>query len=179
MYGVVLYEAILVPVLLAILYVGGWRWRDFKVAPSAAGTVAGIAIFAGMWLGEWLFSSLMKLVFPAMQSIYDGWEAYRPSHPPTVFAVLILSVVNPVFEEVFVCAYVIEALRRRFGVTVAVNVSVVIRAAYHLYQGIAYQPFHLAYGLVQSYVYVRYGRLWPLFVSHALLDFVPLAFYIM
>jgi membrane protease YdiL (CAAX protease family) len=83
--------------------------------------------------------------------------------------------VNPVFEEVFVAGYVIEALRQRFGVTTAINVSVVIRASYHLYQGVPVFPFHAAYGLLQGYAYVRYGRLWPLIVSHALLDFFAFA----
>jgi uncharacterized protein len=178
MYAVVLYQLIVTPVILAILYYGGWRSADLKVAPSISGTVLGILIFAGMWLGDWAFTALMKIVSPAMQSVYDMWEAYRPSEAPTLLAILIVSLVNPVFEEIFVCGYVIEALRKRFGTTTAINVSVVIRASYHLYQGLAWQPFHIAYGLVHGYVYVRYDRLWPLFVSHALLDFIALAFYL-
>jgi len=178
MYALVLYEVIVTPALLAILHIGGWRMRDLKIAPSVSGTVLGLTIFAGMWLGHWIFTWLMQIVFPAMRSVYEVWGAYRPYEAPTLVAIVLVSVVNPLFEEVFVCGYVIEALRRRFGTTVAINVSVVIRAAYHLYQGVAFQPFHIAYGLVQAYVYVRYDRLWPLFVSHALLDFIPLMFYL-
>jgi hypothetical protein len=51
---------------------------------------------------------------------------------PTVVAG---SVINPVFEEVFVCAYVVTALKDRVGVTTAVNVSAGIRVFYHFYQG--------------------------------------------
>lgn len=177
-YALVLYEVIVTPVLLAILYVSGWRLRDLRVAPSVSGTVMGLTIFAGMWLGHWGFTWLMEIVFPGMRLIYELWTAYRPHEAPTLAAIVLFSVINPLFEEIFVCGYIIEALRRRFGTTVAVNVSVVIRAVYHLYQGIAFQPFHIAYGLVQSYVYVRYDRLWPLFVSHALLDFIPMVFYL-
>jgi uncharacterized protein len=178
MYGVVLYELIVAPVLLTILYLGGWRLQDLKVAPSVSSTVLGLTIFSGMWLGEWGFSWLMQIVFPAMRSIYELLAAYRPAEAPTLTAIVLVSLINPLFEELFVCGYAIEALRRQFGTTVAINVSVVIRTTYHLYQGIAYQPFHIAYGLVQGYVYVRYDRLWPLFVSHALLDFIPMAFYL-
>jgi membrane protease YdiL (CAAX protease family) len=178
LYWTITYELVVAPFILGVLYVGGWRLHDLRIGPSVAGTIMGIVIFAGMWLGFALFGLLMKTVLPALQSFYDMWGSYRPSAPPTLLGVLLLSIVNPVFEEVFVCGYVIEALRGRFGTTTAINVSVVIRASYHLYQGLGWQPYHIAYGLVQGYVYARYGRLWPLFVSHALLDFVPLAFYL-
>ena len=172
------YELMVTPFIAGVLYIGGWRLRDLKIAPSLSGTVLGIVVFAGMWMGDWIFTALARTIFPVMQSVLETWEVYRPSAPPTLLSVLLVSIVNPVFEEVFVCGYVIEALRGRFGTTTAVNVSVVIRASYHLYQGIAWQPYHIAYGLVQGYIYARYGRLWPLFISHALLDFVPLAFYV-
>ena len=178
MYGLVVFQLILFPVLFTVLYAGGWRLRDLHIRASVPGTIMGAVIFAGMWLGNWIFSALMEVVFPSLRSVNEMWEAYRPADAPTLVSITLVSLVNPVFEELFVCGYVIEALRRRFGTTTAVNVSVVIRAVYHLYQGIAVQPFHIAYGLVQAYVYVRYGRLWPLFVSHALLDFVALAFYL-
>lgn len=178
MYGLVLFQLILTPALLTVLYVGGWRLRDLHIRPSIAGTIVGAVIFAGMWLGNWMFSALMELILPALRSVSEMWQDYRPADAPTLLSITLVSLVNPVFEEVFVCGYVIESLRRRFGTTSAVNTSVVIRAVYHLYQGIALQPFHIAYGLVQGYVYARYGRLWPLFVSHALLDFVALAYFL-
>jgi membrane protease YdiL (CAAX protease family) len=40
-----------------------------------------------------------------------------------------------VFEELFVCGYVITALKERFGTTAAINVSAGIRVFYHFYQG--------------------------------------------
>jgi uncharacterized protein len=178
LYWLITYELIVTPFVLGVLYVGGWRLHDLKIGPSVAGTITGVVIFAGLWLGFAGFAMLMQLVLPNLHAFYETWQSYRPAAPPSFLAVLLMSIINPVFEEVFVCAYVIEALRGRFGATTAVNVSVVIRASYHLYQGLAWQPYHIAYGLIQGYVYARYGRLWPLIVSHALLDFVPLFFYL-
>jgi uncharacterized protein len=178
LYWVVTYELIVAPFVLGVLYIGGWRLQDLKLGPSVPGTVIGVVIYGGMWLAYTLFAMLAEALLPAVQTAVQTWEAYQPSAPPGLLAILLLCIVNPVFEEVFVCGYVIEALRGRFGITTAVNVSVVIRAAYHLYQGLAWQPYHIAYGLVQAYVYARYGKLWPLIVSHALLDFVPLAYYL-
>jgi uncharacterized protein len=81
---------------------------------------------------------------------------------------------STVFEEVFVCGYVVSALKERTGVTFAVNVSAGIRVFYHFYQGslglLAIAPMALLFG----YWFARTGRLWPLIVAHALQDFIGL-----
>jgi membrane protease YdiL (CAAX protease family) len=169
--GVVLQEALLAPVPLAILYARGWRVSDFRLGVSISATVLGLAVYAAAFVANWLINLLLQAAFPVAESALEALAAYRPSAGPALATVLLVSLVNPVFEEVFVCAYVVEALRPRFGLTAAINASVVIRASYHLYQGIPAFPFHCAYGLLQAYVYARFGRLWPLIVSHALLDF--------
>jgi len=169
--GVVVQEALLAPVPLAVLYARGWRVADFRLGASISATAAGFAIYVAALVADWLINLLLQAAFPVAESALEALGAYRPATGPTLATVVLVSLVNPVFEEVFVCAYVVEALRPRFGATTAINVSVVIRASYHLYQGIPAFPFHCAYGLLQGYVYARYGRLWPLIVSHALLDF--------
>jgi len=45
------------------------------------------------------------------------------------------SIVNPIFEEVLVCGYVIRALEHTRSIAFAVKASVAIRVSYHLYQG--------------------------------------------
>jgi membrane protease YdiL (CAAX protease family) len=176
--GIVLYEAILTPVLLGILYARGWRLADLRPGVSVGATLLGFAIYLLAYFAGWAIDVVLGLIFPVVQSGLENIGAYQPSTGPAFASVVLASLVNPVYEEVFVSAYVIESLRPRFGVTTAVNVSVVIRASYHLYQGIPALPFHCAYGLLQGYVYVRYARLWPLIVSHALLDFVAFVQYI-
>lgn len=49
--------------------------------------------------------------------------------------VVLLSVVNPIFEEALLCGYIVTALKERRGFWFAVNVSVALRVANHLYQG--------------------------------------------
>jgi len=170
--GVVLYEALITPALLAILYARGWRVADLRLGASSGATVLGIVICLAAYLVDGVIDAALRAVFPFMPSDTGG---IARSAGPAIVSVVLLSIVNPVFEELFVAGYVIEALRQRFGVTTAINVSVVIRASYHLYQGIPAFPFHAAYGLLQGYAFVRYGRLWPLIVSHALLDFFAFA----
>ncbi len=170
--GVVLYEALITPALLAILYARGWRIADFRLGVSSGATVLGIVICLAAYFVDGVVDLALRLIFPLMQS---ETGSIARSAGPAIISVVLLSIVNPVFEELFVAGYVIEALRQRFGVTTAINVSVVIRASYHLYQGVPAFPFHVAYGLLQGYAFVRYGRLWPLIVSHALLDFFAFA----
>jgi uncharacterized protein len=177
-YSVVIYELLLAPVLAAILYVGGWRPKHFPIGAGAAASAMGLLMFAGMWIADWVLSWGLQLVFPAVRSMQEMWAQYQPADPPGLLAILLLVLVNPAFEELIVCGYVIPALRGRFGDTTAVNVSVVIRSSYHLYQGFAMLPWHTAYGLVQAHVYLRFGRLWPLIVSHAALDLAALAYYL-
>ena len=178
LYGVVMLELILMPVVASVLYVRGWRAKDFPIGIGKAMTALGVLLALSAWLVDMVIALGLQVLYPAMRAAFDGAEAYRPANPPDLVAVYVLSVVNPVFEELIVVGYVVPALARRFGVTAAVNASVVIRCLYHLYQGIEALPFHLAYGLMQGYAYVRVGRLWPLIVSHALLDFFALLPYV-
>jgi membrane protease YdiL (CAAX protease family) len=93
-----------------------------------------------------------------------------PSIPLTT--ILLASIVNPVFEEVFVCGYVVSSLRQRLGVANAVNVSAGIRVAYHLYQGIAGVLSVTPFALITATWFARKGRLAPLVFAHALMDFL-------
>ena len=175
LYGIVMLELILLPVVASVLYARGWRLKDFPIGIGKAMTALGAFLACSAWLLNIIIGIVVQLIFPGM---HEGAEAYRPANPPDFVAVYIVSVVNPVFEELIVVGYVIPALGRRFGLTAAVTASVVIRCLYHLYQGIEALPFHLAYGLIQAYAYLRVGKLWPLIVSHALLDFFALLYYV-
>ncbi len=173
--SVIHFELLTVPVVGAVLYVRGWRPKDFPVEITRLTTLLGVAAYAASWLlGKGLDLGLGTL-FSSFRLALE--VEYHPAHPPNLVIVYLVSLINPAFEEIIVCGYVMEALRKRFGDTAAINVSVVIRASYHLYQGTMALPFHLAYGLLQAYLYVRFRNLWPLIVSHALADFVPLAFF--
>lgn len=90
-------------------------------------------------------------------------------------SILLASAVNGFYEEIFVCGYVLVALRERWGLWPAIHVSTAIRVAYHLYQGSAGVLGIVPLGLIFAGWYARTGRLWPLVLAHALLD--ALAFW--
>jgi len=177
-YALVIIELALLPILAAVLYLGGWRWKDFRLGANRWTTALGIALFTGVWLMDWAAVWAMKAMFPALYYAIEAWWSYQPDHPPGLLPILLVATVNPVFEEFFAGAYVIKSLRRRFGLTAAVWTSAVIRTTYHLYQGLTAAPLHFAQGLIHGFVYVRYGRLWPLILAHALSNFLADAFYL-
>jgi len=178
LYGVVITELICLPVVAAILYARGWRAKDFPMGIGKASTILGIVAFTAAWVVDYVFTAAFALLFDSLRPAFELVANYKPAHPPDFVAVYVLSVINPVFEELIVCGYVIPVIASRYGLTTAINVSVIIRGLYHLYQGIAFLPFHLAYGLMQAYLFARFNRLWPLIVSHAIFDFAALTYFI-
>jgi membrane protease YdiL (CAAX protease family) len=158
--SVIIYEAIIAPIVWLLLRRRGWKWSDFAVHASRGSTIFGF-ILAVLVLGIWYAFEAAFGKVPATLSATLPW-------------VLAVSIANPLFEEMLVLAYVVQALRKRFGLTAAFNVSLAIRLLYHLYQGpLAVIPIAI-FGLVVSMVYVRMGRLWPAIVAHGVLDFVGL-----
>jgi uncharacterized protein len=175
--GLLTLELITLPVIASVLRARGWRAKDFPVDITRAATFLGVLAYVGSWLFYQVVDGTVSAIFSSLREGFETIDEYRPSHPASLVTVYLISIINPVFEELIVCGYVIPALSTRFGQTTAINVSVVIRAMYHLYQGIEVLPYHAAYGLMQAYLYVRFRNLWPLLVGHALGDFVPLAFF--
>jgi membrane protease YdiL (CAAX protease family) len=53
----------------------------------------------------------------------------------------------------------------------------VVRASYHLYQGIGGLLGNLAMGVFFAWLFVRWGRVMPLIVAHALIDIVAFVGY--
>jgi uncharacterized protein len=85
-----------------------------------------------------------------------------------------MGLINPFFEEVFVCGYVMTALKRADNPWAAINTSVAIRMLYHLYQGPKGVLSIIPFGLIFGFSYARTGRLWPLVIAHSIADLLAL-----
>jgi membrane protease YdiL (CAAX protease family) len=94
-----------------------------------------------------------------------------------LFIIVAISIINPIFEELIVVAYIITALSQRKGALFAVNVSVLIRFLYHLYQGPAAALSIIPLGLIFALVYLKWKNIWPLIIAHGIMDFIGLYFY--
>ena len=172
----VIYELVVLGVLGTFLATRGWTLGRLGLEPSWRDSAAGVGLlvvyyfcFIALWV-------LAVAVWPPLGTIGAATHLVRQDLQwPTV---LLACMVNPVFEEVFLCGYVISALRDSRGVTTAINVSAAIRVFCHFYQGavgvIAIAPVALLF----AYWYAHTRRLWPLIVAHAIVDFTGLFPYL-
>jgi membrane protease YdiL (CAAX protease family) len=165
------YQVSVAPVIMYILWERGWKWLDFSVQINPRGVLQGfglsIVAFMALRAAEMVASSSAEAA-PAVAALPAATGLL------TVSGMLVAAIVKAVFEEVLVCGYVIQSLRGRFGIALAVNASIALRMSFHLYQGAgAFLAFAIL-GLVFTFFYIRTGRLWPLIVAHALLEAVAL-----
>ncbi|MDE2183379.1 MAG: CPBP family intramembrane metalloprotease [Alphaproteobacteria bacterium] len=161
---ITIFEGVMLVVLGLFLRRRGWtlarltassRWYDIFVAIALA-VAAHYAYFAAWYA--------VADITPALLRIAGDTRIGGSRLMPAV--IVANAVVNGLYEEVFVTAYVITALKERIGVTLALNVSVAIRLLYHLNLGVAGILMIIPMGLIFGYWYVRTHRLWPLVISH-------------
>lgn len=169
--GLTVYEIVIMVVLGIFLALRGWRSSHVGLTPSLKDTGIGLLLAAvsyAVFIGAW---TLVSLFLPAKMDVEIAANL-------SATTVITLSVVNAVFEEVFVCGYLINALKKNRSVIFAINVSVAIRLAYHLYQGPFVVVDLVPLGLIFGYWFAGTGRLWPLVVAHAVWDIVALWPYV-
>jgi len=158
-------------VLVPVLWIGrirGWSLGTFGLKISWKGTGAGILLFIFAEAAMSGSGMLMQLIHP-VQPRYVVTGA-------TVPFILLLSLINPVFEEVLEAGYIIHSLQR-FGIWPAILAGAVFRAFYHLWYGVNTALCLFAFAVVFGIAYWRWRQLWPLIVAHALSDFVGLMYW--
>ncbi len=85
---------------------------------------------------------------------------------------------NSMLEEVIVLAFVMRRLTQLgWAPGAVVATSALVRASYHLYQGIGGLLGNLAMGVLFGWLFLRWGRVMPLVVAHALIDIVAFLGY--
>jgi membrane protease YdiL (CAAX protease family) len=167
-----IYELVIMSILIPFLKARGWTRERLGIRPTIQDSIRGVGILFAFYATVLLLEAILESVWPTLL-IGISHIRLNAGHfdPATVLAV---SIINPVFEELFVCGYLITALRDRFGVTTAINVSAGIRVFYHFYQGALAVVGVTPMALLFAYWFARTGRLWPLIVAHAIQDFVAL-----
>ncbi|WP_369934796.1 CPBP family intramembrane glutamic endopeptidase [Xanthomonas tesorieronis] len=173
LWGLAFYELLVLALLVPVLWFRSWtpqalglRWQGRDIRP-AIGLL--LACIAACYPLKWLGADMAEGVNPSMDAMVAG--------KLSLAAVVVVSLINPIFEEVFVCAYVIRVLQRRHSPAFAVNVSVAIRASYHLYQGPIGAISLVIVGLILGWWFARTGRLWPAIIAHGLMDLLALVAY--
>jgi uncharacterized protein len=166
------YESVVLLALLSLLRLRDWPLSHLGIRPTLLGTLVGAGLAAAAYLAYVAVFLVAAIISPYVQQIAN--EQMLVTAGLDLALIIAVSVVNPIFEEVFVCGYVISTLMGRRGLWTAVNVSIGLRLAYHLYQGPIGVISIIPLGFVFAYWYARTGRLWPVVVAHAIFDLVGL-----
>ena len=149
--------------------VGPWR-RELAKTPLVG---LGLALAAYVSYAILLMAAASMWPNLIVQSVPARLHLVAPELPPGT--IVATALINPVFEEVFVCGYVVSSLRDRLGLANAVNISAGIRVAYHLYQGPLGLLSTTPFALISAIWFARTNRLAPLIFGHALIDFIGLS----
>lgn len=166
------YELIVTATLCAFLRLRGWTAQGLGLQPNLKETLAGLGLTVAIYATHYALVLVADNLDPELLPASAERMALDPDL--SLITIIAISVMTPCFEEIFVCGYVISRLNERGHMWTAINVSVAIRLSYHVYQGIFGVISIIPIGLLFAYWYVRKGRLWPMIVAHALLDFFAL-----
>lgn len=165
-----LMEVLILAAVAAILRVRGWTIRRLGLEFSWKAAAAGIPLFVIYLLVYSITVTLVIMVFPAART---AWVFSLIPRAP-FFLIVLFVVLNSVFEELLVTAYVIESFARD-GAGLAITVSTLFRFAYHLYQGPLASLSIIPLGLLFGMMYWQRRNVWPLMVAHTISNVVVFA----
>jgi membrane protease YdiL (CAAX protease family) len=172
LWALVILESVLLAALAAFLSARGWTLARIGLRPSAAETLTGLGLLVTYYMAVIVLWQFYATFVPHMARAAASNDLFANNFG--MLTVIAVSIVNPVFEELFLCGYLISALEDRTSVWTPIHISVGIRVVCHLYQGpwgaLAIMPM----GLIFALYYVRFGRLWPLIAGHAAMDLIGL-----
>ena len=146
-------------------------WGALGLGYRAQDLVHGIILWG---ITSWSYRLLMPYILTLCEWL--GWHHVAPYLPGAKLGLSLLTlcfvIVNPVFEEMIVRAFLMsETITLTGSTTLAILFSVALQTSYHLYQGV---PYAIALGLIFlifSIYYARTHRILPVIVAHLLADF--------
>jgi membrane protease YdiL (CAAX protease family) len=169
--GTLGFEAILALAFVPFLRTRGWTLARVTRPWQFRDLVRGAGLFLFLYVVYYLIAWLVHAIGPQ----FAAGVTTRHFTGTLPWSMIVLgSLLNPIFEEFLYLGYGVTALHR-YGVTLAVIVSVTLRVAVHLYQGWAALLYIAPTGIILTLYYVRSNRLWPAIIAHAALDAVALA----
>lgn len=151
-----------------ILRAREWTAASLGLRISMPQTIAGMFLLIGANLAIAGFYELVQLATGT-----DPGAATEVKVQLTWPVLIALTLINPLYDEVFAVAYVVRASEAG-GAAFAVTLSAVIRFICHLEQGPITAVTILPLGLIFAIVYWRWRLVWPLVIAHGVMDFLGL-----
>lgn len=126
---------------------------------------AGLAAAIGL-PGIGLYFAARELGLAA-EVVPSGLASYWWTIPMLILAAVKAGLV----EEIIIVAFAFDRLQKLgLGQVAVVIIAALIRASYHLYQGFGGFVGNFVMGLVFGFLYLRWRRVMPLVIAHALMD---------
>ena len=157
---IAVFEVVALSIALGIGHIRGWTVASFGLRPSWKWSVVGVLVFLAFLLIQRVLGLLAREVFHGTVNFHRVCDA-------TIPFVILISIVNPVFEELFECGYFFQALQRH-GMWITVLASAAFRGFLHTTMGINGFVFMFAEGLLHGFFYWKWRQLWPLILAHSL-----------
>jgi membrane protease YdiL (CAAX protease family) len=165
---VLVQEGLLVVAFVPFLRLRGWTLSRASVPFAAPDLFRGVVIWCVLYVVYWV-----TVMFMRASGLGDAAMHMKSSGQAPWLIVLLVSLLNPIFEEFLYLGYAVNALRRH-GVAVAATTSIALRVAVHLYQGPAALTYIAPFGLVLTTYYIKTRRIWPVIIAHAIQDAIGL-----
>lgn len=165
--SLIVFELVLAGTALAYLRLRGHDLSSLAPKPTGVGCLVGVALYAVASLGIWPLYWIAEKTDLAAQPI----EQMIAGASISLSWLVALSIVNGLFEESFLIGYLFRELER-FGVSLAIGITILIRAVCHVYQGPLGTVSAIGFGLVFALYYWRKRLLWPVAFGHILADLV-------
>lgn len=164
----VCYELLAFMIVLGVARIRGWSLTTFGLRVSWKWTGAGLLLL----IVTLVALSFQTLIFNLLNPPVGKVEPLTNGGLTLPFVIL-LTVINPIFEELMEVGYFVHALKRYGGWT-AVLASAFFRALLHGYAGFNLAASVLLLGLIFGSAYAWWRQLWPLVLAHGLIDFFAL-----
>jgi len=155
-------ELALALLIVPYLKTQGWRPQDVAGSPTAFDVARGAGVIFAAYLSIWLVALILHLAAPDALAAVRSHQVTGTISPLTV---LVVAIINPVFEEFLWLGYAIPALGARYGLRMAIAGSIVLRVLVTI----------LPTAVVFTWYFVRTGRLWPVIAAHMIADALALS----
>jgi membrane protease YdiL (CAAX protease family) len=148
---------------IAYLYARSYNLVQLLPIPTLHGCLVGLALYAATVAISWPLDLLIRTgqAQPIDEMVVRATVSLLP--------LVVLSIVNGFYEEVFLIGYLQRALEGA-GAPFAIGASLLVRVLYHLYQGPAGAISVLGFGLVLSVYFAWKRKLWPVVFAHISAD---------
>jgi membrane protease YdiL (CAAX protease family) len=163
-------QVLLFSAIWFFLSIRGWRLKDLSERPRVIDVFLGIPLAVAGYLPFLLLSWL--LMSPATDIGAEPRGETIDLSGSDLETLVAGALVNSAFEEVLVVGYLVTALRRRFGCSVAIHASAMIRLSYHVHLGSVAVISILPLGYIFAHWYNSRRSLLPIVTAHAILDVI-------